>query len=91
MKLWVKLVIGIQTFLIVFLFIFAKIKASEAEKQAVFAMEAQAMAMEAQALAEEASRLAQENAEMASRAQAEAEAQADMARQALEACESKKK
>ncbi|WP_339795060.1 hypothetical protein [uncultured Imperialibacter sp.] len=83
MKLWVKIVIGVQTVIIVFFYIFSSIKSKEAERTTALLIEQETLLVQAQQEAELQAELALKNAATAQR-------QADLARQAIEACEKSK-
>ena len=83
MKLWVKIVIGVQTVIIVFFYIFSSIKSKEAERTTALLIEQETLLVQAQQEAELQAELALKNAAVAQR-------QADLARQAIEACEKSK-
>ncbi|MEQ9376569.1 MAG: hypothetical protein RIG68_15390 [Imperialibacter sp.] len=83
MKLWAKIVIGVQTLIIVFFYVFSSIKANEAERSSVLLIEQEALVIQAQQEAEIQAELALKNAAVAQR-------QAELARQAIEACEKSK-
>ena len=83
MKLWVKIVIGVQTVIIVFFYIFSSIKAKEAERTTALLIGQETLLVQAQQEAELQAELALKNAATAQR-------QADLARQAIEACEKSK-
>jgi hypothetical protein len=83
MKLWAKIVIGVQTLIIVFFYVFSRIKANEAERSSVLLIEQEALIVQAQQEAELQAELALKNAAVAQR-------EAELARQAIEACEKSK-
>ncbi|WP_339814053.1 hypothetical protein [uncultured Imperialibacter sp.] len=91
MKLWAKILIGVQSLCIVFMLLYAFILASEATKQATIAEQQAQIAVAAQQEAEMQRRMAKENAEEALRQNALAAETAEQLRKMLEACESKKK
>jgi len=91
MKLWAKILIGVQSLCIVFMLLYAFILASEATKQATIAEQQAQIAVAAQQEAEMQRKLAEENAEEAIRQNALAAEAAVQARKALEDCQSKNK
>ncbi|MEQ8686575.1 MAG: hypothetical protein RIE86_14845 [Imperialibacter sp.] len=91
MKLWAKIIIGVQSLCIVFMLIYAFILASEATRQSTIAEQQTQIAVAAQQEAEMQRKLAQENAEEAQLQHILATEAADQARKALEDCQSKNK
>ncbi|MEQ8686577.1 MAG: hypothetical protein RIE86_14855 [Imperialibacter sp.] len=83
MKLWAKIVIGVQTLIIVFFYVFSSIKSKEAERTTALLIGQETLLIQAQQEAELQAELALKNAAAAQR-------QADLARQAIEACEKSK-
>ena len=90
MKLWTKIIWGVQLLVILFLIIFARIQTAEAEKQTVLAQVQAKIAMQAQQEAEKQAELAAQAMAMAHAAQQKALNEAEMARAQLERCISKK-
>lgn len=90
MKLWTKIILGGQLLFILFLVIFARIKAAEAEKQTIVAQVQSEIAMQAQQEAEKQAELAAQAMAIAHAAEQEARNQAELAQAQLERCISKK-
>lgn len=90
MKLWTKIIWGVQLLVILFFIILARIQAAEAEKQTVLAQEHAEMARQAQQNAEKQAELAAQAMAMAHAAEQEARNQAELAHAQLEECIAKK-